>query len=130
MSRSLYSEEEWGLLARARRRYILAKINAEKIPDRKDFEKALWGSIIRLFGEYGASQVDLLIIEYNQEGGYIIIRCSHAALPIVRASIAAITKVGDEEVAIYTLLVSGTIKALRRKMASGTLTDRGREKSG
>jgi len=38
------------------------------------------------------------------------------ALPKIRAAIAAITKIGNEEVAVHTFLVSGTLRALKRKM--------------
>ncbi|MBS7640194.1 MAG: Rpp14/Pop5 family protein [Candidatus Bathyarchaeia archaeon] len=102
-------------MRKVRHRYILAKIDARRIPEEREFERALWGSITRLFGEYGASQIDLSVIEYNQEGGYAIIRCSHKALPMMRAAMAAITKVGDEETVVHTLLISGTLKALKRK---------------
>lgn len=121
MSGSLYSEKRKRLLTKRRHRYILAKISAERKPDKKDFEKVLWSIITRLFGEYGASQTDLSIIEYNQKSGYAIVRCAHTALPMVRAAIAAITKIGEEETVVHTLLVSGTLKALRRRLASDIL---------
>ncbi|MEM1586069.1 MAG: Rpp14/Pop5 family protein [Candidatus Bathyarchaeia archaeon] len=101
---------------RVRHRYILVKIDAKKVPCKRDFESSLWHNIIRLFGEYGASQTDLSLIKYDQEMGHAVIRCSHMALPKVRAAIAAITKISDEEVTAHTLLVSGTLKALKRKM--------------
>lgn len=116
MPRGLRCEEGGGLLTKARRRYILAKIDAEKIPSKKDFEKALWHSLTNLFGEYCASQAELSLIDYNEEMGYAIVRCSHTVLPNVRAAIAAITKICNEEVVVHTLLVSGTLKTLKRKM--------------
>jgi RNase P/RNase MRP subunit POP5 len=104
------------LLEKTRRRYILAKIDCYNPPHEKDFQNALLSSIIRLFGEYGASQTDLSLIEYNYERKYAIVRCSHKALPIVRAAMAAVNKIGSYEAAIHVLLVSGTLKALRRKI--------------
>lgn len=50
--------------------------------------------------------------------GYAIIRCAHTALPIVRAAITAITKISDSEVIVHSLLVSGTLKALKRRMSN------------
>lgn len=104
------------MLEKARRRYILAKIDCYKPPHEKDFQNALFSSIIRLFGEYGASQTDVSLIEYDYKRGYAIVRCSHKALPMVRAAMAAVNKIGSYEAAIHVLLVSGTLKALRRKM--------------
>lgn len=86
------------------------------MPNERSFHNALWYSIIRLFGEYGASQANISFIEYNEEMKYAIIRCSHKALPMVQASIVAVTKVDGEDAAMYVLLVSGTLKSLRRKM--------------
>lgn len=105
----------------------MAKMSIKRVPNRGDFEKALWSSITRLFGEYGASRTDLSIIEYDQERGYAIIRCAHIALPMVRAAIAAITKIGDEEAAVHTLLVSGTLKSLKRRLTTNILAAEGKE---
>jgi len=58
----------------------------------------------------------LRFIEYNPEDGYAILRCSHKALEMVRASIAAITDMRDEPAVIHIIKVSGTLKALRRKI--------------
>ncbi|MEM1514589.1 MAG: Rpp14/Pop5 family protein [Candidatus Bathyarchaeia archaeon] len=94
----------------------MVKIDSEKIPCKKDFEHTLWYNIIRLFGEYGASLADLSLIEYNQEIGYAIIRCSHIALPMVRATIAAITKINNKETVVHTISASGTLKALKKRI--------------
>lgn len=37
---------------------------------------------------------------------------------MVRASIVAVARINGEEAAMHVLLVSGTLKSLRRKMAS------------
>ena len=116
MPGSLHSEEGRRLLERIRRRYLLLKIDCEKPPSEKDFLNALRSSITRLFGEYGASQTEVILVEYNPEMKYAIIRCPHKSLPVVRASIATITKVAEEPIAVHVLLVSGTLKALRKKM--------------
>lgn len=104
------------MLKKDRRRYILIKVDCSKTPDEKGFLSALWSSVTRLFGEYGASQADISLIEYNEGMKYAIVRCSHRALQIVRASIVAITRINNEEAAMHVLLVSGTLKSLRRKM--------------
>ncbi|MBS7634721.1 Rpp14/Pop5 family protein [Candidatus Bathyarchaeota archaeon] len=103
------------MLEKVRRRYILVKIESEKGVNKRDFQNALWSSIIRLFGEYGASQVETTLIEYNEEKGTAILRCSHKALSIVRAAMAAITRINNAEAALHVLLVSGTLRALKKK---------------
>lgn len=101
-----------------RRRYIAVKIDSEKTFDGKDFYDAVWTSILRLFGEYGASQTELLLIEYDPQMKQAIVRCSHRALELVKASIPAITEIKNEKIIVQILLVSGTLKSLRRKMQS------------
>ncbi len=94
---------------------MLVKIDSEKGIDKRDFQSALWSSIIRLFGEYGASQVEATLIEYDEEKGIAILRCSHRALNIVRAAMAAVTRINNVEASIHVLLASGTLRALRKK---------------
>jgi RNase P/RNase MRP subunit POP5 len=79
---------------------------------RKDLMNSIWDAIIQLFGEYGASQTDLTLIKYNPERNYAIIRCSHKALEMVRASITSVTEINGKPCAVHTRRVSGTLKAL------------------
>lgn len=104
------------MLEKPRRRYLLIKIDCESALNERDFQNALWLSVMRLFGEYGASQTDISMIEYNRDVGYAIVRCQHKALPMVRAAIPTITRVSDKKVVLHVLLTSGTLKALRRSM--------------
>jgi len=108
------------LSRRLRRRYIAVKVEGGYVPDAKDLSDAIWTSLLRLFGEYGASKAELSLIDYNPETRRAILRCSHSALEMVKASIVAVTEVGNEKAALHILLVSGTLKALRRRMEGFT----------
>lgn len=103
------------MLEKVRRRYILVKIDSEKGVNKRDFQNALWSSIISLFGEYGASQVEITLIEYDADKRTAILRCPHKALSIIRAAMVAITRINNVEAAVHVLLVSGTLRALRKK---------------
>lgn len=85
---------------------------------RKDVTNAIWSAILRLFGEHGASQVNLALIEYNRQANYAIVRCSHKALEMVKASAASITEINGKPSVIHVVNVSGTLKALRKKTAT------------
>jgi len=78
---------------------------------------AIWGAVSQLYGEYGASQTGLALIEFNPQKNQAIIRCSLKALEIVKASLASIIKVDDKRAAVHVLTVSGTLKCIRRKLA-------------
>ena len=90
---------------------------SEQIINEKDVIDAIWSTILKLFGEYGASQVSLALIEYNPQKSYAVVRCLHEALEIVKASIASITEINGKPVAVHIAGVSGTLKTLRQKSA-------------
>lgn len=103
------------VLEKMRRRYILVRVECDGEIDERKFQNAVWSSILRLFGEYGASQTELALIEYSWRNKSAILRCSHRALDMVKSAIAAITRINDKEAALHILLISGTLKSLRRK---------------
>jgi RNase P/RNase MRP subunit POP5 len=100
-----------------RRRYLALKVESEEPLSERDLVRAIWGSILQLFGEYGASQTNLYLVEFSPEDGCGILRCSHKAVDMVRASVAAMTRVNEKSVAIHVVRVSGTLRALRKKVS-------------
>jgi RNase P/RNase MRP subunit POP5 len=68
-----------------------------------------------LYGEYGASQTGLALVDFNEEEKTAIIRVSLITLQQVRAAIASITRIAGKDAAIHVVAVSGTIKSLRDK---------------
>ena len=90
---------------------------SEQVINEKDVIDAIWSAILKLFGEYGASQVDLALIEYNLQKNYAVVRCLHKALEMVKASIASITEINGKPAVVHIVGVSGTLKALRKKAA-------------
>ena len=77
---------------------------------------AIWGSITQLYGEYGASQANLVLINYDAEQKLAIVRVNLPALGNLRASIATIVQIADKPAAVHVLAVSGTIKALSKQL--------------
>ena len=106
------------LSQRLRRRYLHLRVVSEQLISRKDLTNAIWSAILRLFGEYGASQANLALIEYNRQANYAIVYCSHKALEMIKASIASITEINGKRSGIQIVNVSGTLKALRKKTAT------------
>ena len=100
-----------------RKRYLAFKIKSEQSVNKRDVTDAVWNAVLKLFGEYGASQINLALIEYDQEKNWGIMRCSHRTVEMVRASIASVTEINENPVAIHVLRVSGTLKALRQKVS-------------
>ena len=104
------------MFGRLRRRYLALKVEIEEPLSERALILAIWNSILQLFGEHGASQTNLCLVEFNPEDGYAILCCSHKAVDMIRAVVAAITGVNEKSVAIHVMRVSGTLKALRKKL--------------
>jgi RNase P/RNase MRP subunit POP5 len=76
---------------------------------------AIWNAVLRLFGEVGASQAGLYLVRFDEKTSVGVLRCSHMTLPMVRAAVASITRIGNVKAAVHVLRVAGTLKALGRK---------------
>jgi len=98
-----------------RRRYLAFKIVSEGTVTEGELTKALWDAVLRLFGEYGASQTGLLLVEHSEERNYAVLRCRHKALELVRASVASITELKGKPAVLHVIGISGTLKALHKK---------------
>lgn len=90
-------------------------MDSDGAPSQKEFMDAVWSAVAKLYGEYGASQTSLALIDYDVEEKTAVIRTSLATLDLVRASLASITSLANGEAAVHVLAVSGTIKALYKK---------------
>lgn len=101
-----------------RRRYIAVRAVSEQAFTEKELYDAVWSSLIRLFGEFGASQAELALIKYNPKSRQAIFRCSHKTLELVKVAIVALTEISNEKAALHILRVSGTLKALQRKLGN------------
>jgi RNase P/RNase MRP subunit POP5 len=97
-------------------RYLGVEIDSEDAVSSGDFIDAVWKAVLKLYGEYGASRTGLSLIDFNSERKLGIIRTSERAVEMVRAALASVVKIGDKPAAIHVLTVSGTIRAVRKKM--------------
>jgi RNase P/RNase MRP subunit POP5 len=99
-----------------RRRYLGLTIDSDHVPSSREFMDAVWATVSRLYGEYGASRAYLSLISYDEEQRQAVIRVAHVATDMVRAALATITRIGTTTVAVHVVAVSGTIKALHHKI--------------
>jgi len=102
------------LLKRTKRRYLALRIDSTETIDQKELMNAIWNSITKLYGEHGASQTALTLIDYSMDKKQATIRVANAAVDTTRAALAAVTKTENKTLAIHVLKTSGTIKALKR----------------
>lgn len=99
-------------MKRIKRRYLALQLETSAVPTEREFIDAVWSSVVRFYGEVGASQTGLSLISLDGERSIAVIRVSLATLNMVRSSLAAITALCGREASVRTLAVSGTLKAL------------------
>ncbi len=99
-------------MKRVKRRYLAVQLESEGLPSEREFMDALWASVTKLFGEVGASTTGLSLINFDGARKIFVVRSSLASLPMVRASLAAVTGVAGKSASMHVLAVSGTLKAL------------------
>lgn len=104
------------MIKREKRRYLKLKIECNHPQDEKAVMDAIHASVKRLFGEYGASKANIRLIKGLPEKERLVIRCSHLMLQQVRAAVASTVEINGTETAIHVLAVSGTLKALSKKV--------------
>lgn len=102
---------------RENKRYLGFEIISEEKLKFEDILNAFWHSILNLCGELGTSKANIWFIkdtwdEVNQRG---LIKCKNDSVEYVRSALALIERIGDVKVIVYTLGVSGTMKAAKRK---------------
>ena len=104
------------MLKRVKRRYLALGIESEGVFDSKVFMDTVWSAVVKLYGEYGASRTGLTLIDYDGERGFAVVRVLLSAVPMVRASLASITNVAGKPVAVHVVMMSGTLKALHKRL--------------
>jgi len=77
---------------------------------------AVWSAVIKLYGELGASQTWLGLIKYDAEKRFVIIRVANSASDMVRTALVTMTEVKGKPAGVHVLAVSGTIKALSKRV--------------
>jgi len=102
-----------------RRRYIAFKVLSESRLSPREVHSAILDSMTRLFGAKGLSEADLRLVSFDPSSGVGILRCSHRAVWMVRASLTLISNVSSSRASVHVVRVSGTIKALRERVKLG-----------
>lgn len=102
---------------RGKKRYIAFEVISEEKIDFSEIVGAVWHSLMNFLGELGTSRSNIWIMKDNwdedtQRG---LIKCSHKEVEYIRASLSLITIIGENNVIIRTLGVSGTIKGAKKK---------------
>lgn len=99
---------------RSRKRYIAFRLISEKSIDEKAIAEAMVRNLTALFGEVSALECGLKLEKFDGEKG--IVRCNLEALEKVMIAMTLIDKVGEENVGLLTLGMSGTLRGCMNKL--------------
>jgi ribonuclease P/MRP protein subunit POP5 len=102
-------------LKRVKRRYLAVQLEIDGVPSEKELMDAVWGSVVRFYGEVGASLTRMALINFDTSCKIAVVRTTLEMLDPVRASLVCITNVAGKVASVHVLAVSGTIKALFKK---------------
>lgn len=106
-------------MRRVKYRYVALRVRGGEALDTRRVVEAVRNAVFQLYGEYGASRTQLVYVAFDAEKDYVVLRCSLKTLEMVRAAIAAVMHVDGADVAFHTVGVSGSLRALRQKLAAG-----------
>lgn len=95
------------------RRYLAISLDGEDTYSEQEVSDALNQAVQDLFGQFGASSLQLRLIEYDEEKREGIVRCNRSHTRETRAALALITEVSNKDAALRVTAVSGTIKSLK-----------------
>jgi RNase P/RNase MRP subunit POP5 len=98
------------------RRYLLVKILGEhKITDQQ-FHETVDRTVRRYFGELGFARIDPRLITFNGGSSTAILSCEPSAVADLESAVALVTRESDSAMSILVLRVSGTVKAVRKRV--------------
>jgi ribonuclease P/MRP protein subunit POP5 len=98
---------------REKNRYIVYKISSSSKIAQKKAENALYDGIVRFLGEFKAAEASVRLIDWNNQKG--IIKTNSKFKDKIISAMILMSKIGETNVNINTIGVSGTIKKARNK---------------
>ena len=99
-----------------RRRYLWIHVETEASLNAETLDASIESKIHFLYGVNGAVDINYRLIELI-DGNDAVIRCNHTRLNQMRTALAHISEIQGKPARIDVKLVSGTIKALKKKIS-------------
>jgi ribonuclease P/MRP protein subunit POP5 len=98
---------------RERNRYVVVDIMSERQLERKPVVDAIWGALLRLFGEFGAAKTSLWVMDWEPQKRRGIVKVNHESVDMLRAAAATVKEIDGKKAIISVTRVSGTLRAAR-----------------
>jgi len=102
-------------MKKVKRRYVRFKLHQDgPSVEEKQLSKAVWKSLLSLFGELETADSKLYLIDYNETTGEGVLQCTLPSLQQVIAAAAVIGTINSTAVSFEPKRTSGTIKGVNR----------------
>ncbi len=99
---------------RERKRYLVFEVISEREIDKRELLEEIRDSIYSLYGDVGASESRIWLIDYDKKKDVGILRCAHNKVEEVRAALACIHSVNEARIGMRVIKIAGTIKGATR----------------
>ncbi len=97
-----------------RKRYCAFAVRSEAKPSKEEVRNLLLHSVRNFLGDLGLSESAFSLLDFDPETSTGIFSCSPAWIERLRLAVSLADRLGDREVAVSILGVSGTVKGVRR----------------
>ncbi|MEM3401438.1 MAG: Rpp14/Pop5 family protein [Nitrososphaerota archaeon] len=106
----------YGLL-KAKYRYVFVRYFPRDVKlDKSEIWKAILSSLQYLVGTLGYADVNPYLVRIQKDLDGIVIRCNSKQVRTLVAAIAMVNNVGGESISLDVRKISGTLKALLKKI--------------
>jgi ribonuclease P/MRP protein subunit POP5 len=109
-------------ILREKKRYLAFEVLSEKTINRQELVKEILNSLISIYGDKGASEINPSLMSFD--GKYGILRCEREKKVETRAGMACINNIHGIAVSIIVQGISGTIKGATEKFIQQTLVNK------
>lgn len=101
---------------REKKRYILFRIDCEKALDAKEVSSAINEKMVSLFDRTSVAKINPKLIEWNTGMASGILKCERSSKEKALLALHQIREISGRPVSLKIISVSGTIKALKRRI--------------
>lgn len=98
------------------RRYLRIRVESSRGFTAKEVINSIQRGILEIHGVQGLSQIEPVLLEFDEEDQRGILRCNRDQVIEARAAIALVTAIGGTPAAMHVMRVSGTIRSLRKEV--------------
>lgn len=101
---------------KTKKRYIAYEIICKKEIKKDDFKKAFLAEGLRLFGELGMADMEAVFIKQKNNKGFMKVKLG--TVDKARSVFALIKEINNNQTIVRSIIASGTIKSLTKKIES------------